>query len=161
MIPAQIMNLYGNVCTACVPKSSFSASRDSRIFFFMFKDKCSCMAGLTARVSENPSSFAILFADFRFSSKQTFRLIFAINYFVRTILFRLERVYASSYTNVPSIYCSSRNGFIKLAINFRRSWTRANREFSNTYVWGHFYLKENKWNTENAWFAESTNLKLQ
>ena len=51
----------------------------------MFKDKSLCFT-LPTVVIEQPSSLAILFADFRFLFKHTFRLNFSISCFVLTIL---------------------------------------------------------------------------
>ena len=59
----------------------------TRIFLYVFKDKSSCITRITV-ISEQPSSFAIFRADFRFLFKHTFRLILAINCFVLTDLGR-------------------------------------------------------------------------
>ena len=56
----------------------FAVNVWTRIFLYVLKDKSSCFT-LPTVVFEKLSSLAILFADFRFLFKHTFRLILAIS----------------------------------------------------------------------------------
>ena len=72
-------------------------------FWYVFKDNSSCIT-LPTVVIEQISSLAILFADFRFLFKHTFRLVLAISCFVLTVLGRPVDDLANISPRVLQVY---------------------------------------------------------